>query len=72
MVIAMDERALPRNLLAVLPSSLCTALTEAAPGSVPLYVFKVERFRTSEPVKNGVFWDVTPCCSRKSRRFGGT
>jgi hypothetical protein len=24
------------------------------------------------PMKNAVFWDVTPCGSCKSRRFGGT
>jgi hypothetical protein len=24
------------------------------------------------PMKNGVFWDVTPCDSCKNRRFGGT
>jgi hypothetical protein len=23
-------------------------------------------------MKNGVFWDVTPCASCKNRRFGGT
>jgi hypothetical protein len=23
-------------------------------------------------MKNGVFWDVTPCDSCKNRRFGGT
>jgi hypothetical protein len=23
-------------------------------------------------IKNGVFWDVTPCGSCKNRRFGGT
>jgi hypothetical protein len=23
-------------------------------------------------MKNGVFWDVTPCGSFKNRRFGGT
>jgi hypothetical protein len=23
-------------------------------------------------VKNGIFWDVTPCGSCKNRRFGGT
>jgi hypothetical protein len=23
-------------------------------------------------MKNVVFWDVTPCCSCKNRRFGGT
>jgi hypothetical protein len=26
----------------------------------------------SKPIKNGVFWDVTPCGSYKNRRFGGT
>jgi hypothetical protein len=24
------------------------------------------------PMKNGVFWDVTPCGSCKNRRIGGT
>jgi hypothetical protein len=23
-------------------------------------------------IKNGVFWDVTPCASCNNRRFGGT
>jgi hypothetical protein len=23
-------------------------------------------------MKNGIFWDVTPCSSCKNRRFGGT
>jgi hypothetical protein len=27
---------------------------------------------TAVTMKNGVFWDVTPCGSRKNRRFGGT
>jgi hypothetical protein len=27
---------------------------------------------TTPIVKNGVFWDVTLCGSRKNRRFGGT
>jgi hypothetical protein len=27
---------------------------------------------TAVTMKNGVFWDVTPCCSCKNRRFGGT
>jgi hypothetical protein len=27
---------------------------------------------TAVAMKNGVFWDVTPCGSCKSRRFGGT
>jgi hypothetical protein len=26
---------------------------------------------TAVTLKNGVFWDVTPCGSRKNRRFGG-
>jgi hypothetical protein len=32
------------------------------------------RFEVSTAVtmKNGVFWDVTPCGSCKTRRFGGT
>jgi hypothetical protein len=27
---------------------------------------------TAVTMKNGVFWDVTPCGSCKIRRFGGT
>jgi hypothetical protein len=27
---------------------------------------------TAVTIKNGVFWDVTPCGSCKNRRFGGT
>jgi hypothetical protein len=27
---------------------------------------------TAMTMKNGVFWDVTPCGSCKNRRFGGT
>jgi hypothetical protein len=27
---------------------------------------------TAVPMKNAVFWDVTPCGSCKNRRFGGT
>jgi hypothetical protein len=27
---------------------------------------------TKITLKNGVFWDVTPCGSCKNRRFGGT
>jgi hypothetical protein len=27
---------------------------------------------TAVNMKNGVFWDVTPCGSCKNRRFGGT
>jgi hypothetical protein len=32
---------------------------------------RVEVF-TAVTMKNVVFWDVTPCFSRKNRRFGGT
>jgi hypothetical protein len=27
---------------------------------------------TAVTIKNGVFWDVTPCDSYKNGRFGGT
>jgi hypothetical protein len=27
---------------------------------------------TAVTMNNGVFWDVTPCCSCKNQRFGGT
>jgi hypothetical protein len=30
------------------------------------------RVFTAVTMKNGVFWDVTPCGSCKNRRFGGT
>jgi hypothetical protein len=31
------------------------------------HFMKIEEF-----LKNGAFWDVTPCGSCKNRRFGGT
>jgi hypothetical protein len=31
-----------------------------------------EELELPELMKNGVFWDVTPCGSSKDRRFGGT
>jgi hypothetical protein len=36
--------------------------------------FQFVRFEvfTAVTMKNGVFWDVTPCSSCKNRRFGGT
>jgi hypothetical protein len=36
-------------------------------------VWKILRFRvfTAVPMKNSVFWDVTPCGSCKNRRFRG-
>jgi hypothetical protein len=30
------------------------------------------KFQLYHQVKNGVFWDITPCGSCKNRRFGGT
>jgi hypothetical protein len=38
------------------------------------YLFAVVRFEvfTAVTMKNGVFWDGTPCGSCKNRRFGGT
>jgi hypothetical protein len=38
---------------------------------VILYFVRFEVF-TAVTMKNGVFWDVTPCGSCKNRRFGGT
>jgi hypothetical protein len=35
------------------------------------YTVRFEVF-TAVTMKNGVFWDVTPCGSCKDRRFGGT
>jgi hypothetical protein len=32
---------------------------------------KCKKSKTNQRVKNGVFWDVTPCGSRKNRRLGG-
>jgi hypothetical protein len=41
--------------------------------SKPLRSPYMERhLRLQEELKNGVFWDVTPCGSCKNRRFGGT
>jgi hypothetical protein len=43
---------------------------------VPIVFCKwnITRFEvfTAVTVKNGVFWDVTPCGSCKNRHFGGT
>jgi hypothetical protein len=38
------------------------------------HLSQVVRFEvfTAVTMKNGVFWDVTPCGSCKNRRFGGT
>jgi hypothetical protein len=44
----------------------CVACRELIMFSVRFEVF------TAVTMKNGVFWDVTPCGSCKNRRFGGT
>jgi hypothetical protein len=36
-----------------------------------IYLVRFEVF-TAVTMKNGVFWDVTPCGSYKNQRFGGT
>jgi hypothetical protein len=61
--------------------SSCHVLTVAVNGSsseegetVCKGTWKYVRFEgfTAVIMKNGVFWDVTPCGSCKNRRFGGT
>jgi hypothetical protein len=41
---------------------------------MPAGISQVVRFEvfTAVIMKNGVFWDVTPCGSCKNQRFGGT
>jgi hypothetical protein len=39
--------------------------------SASLWDVRFEVF-TTVTMKNGAFWDVTPCGSCKNRRFGGT
>jgi hypothetical protein len=37
------------------------------------YIIRVTRIgELGTTLKNGVFWDVTPCGSCKNRRFGGS
>jgi hypothetical protein len=60
----------------------CLASTDyLAPLMIMFYVFceTVDRFPfikfeffAAVTMKNGVFWDVTPCGSCENRRFGGT
>jgi hypothetical protein len=50
------------------PSILSVYLSPS--GHIPKYV-RFEVF-TAVSMKNGVFWDVTPCGSSKNRRFWGT
>jgi hypothetical protein len=39
-----------------------------------LFIYLFVRFEvfTEVTIKNGIFWNVTPCASCKNRRFGGT
>jgi hypothetical protein len=54
------------------------ALCNEAPGKSISQKTTLEQARsynymkTNRQVKNGVFWDVTPCGSCKNLRFGGT
>jgi hypothetical protein len=41
-------------------------------GASFISVRRMDELGTTLTVKNGVFWDVTPCGSRKNRRYGGT
>jgi hypothetical protein len=41
-------------------------------GHVGRNVFVIFEVFTAVTMKNGVFWDVTPCGSCKNRRFGET
>jgi hypothetical protein len=46
-------------------------VTESA-NTKPNSVAQISKFEDRNFIKNGVFWDVTPCGSCKKRRFGGT
>jgi hypothetical protein len=53
----------PKNLASKIPQCNCS---HTWVNSVRYEVF------TAVTMKNGVFWDVTPCGSCKNRRFRGT
>jgi hypothetical protein len=43
------------------------------PGPIVQYLWSLNKcYLNYGPLKNGVFWDVTPCGFCKNRRFGGT
>jgi hypothetical protein len=50
-------------------SSICCAAPHQGVNKEIFVRFEVF---TAVTMKNGVFWDVTPCGSCKNRRFGGT
>jgi hypothetical protein len=66
-VFTQPFRALPRLLCSNLKGTRCAA---------PTCSRYLERIKHSNQqagnMKNGVFWDITPCGSCKNRRFGGT
>jgi hypothetical protein len=50
---------------------LCWPRSETKSAEIELHDLRFEVF-TAVTMKNGVFWDVTPCGSSKNRRFRGT
>jgi hypothetical protein len=52
-------------------SNLCTFLVLAKKFDFPTWIFHLYTLQSTVLVKNGVFWDVTPCGSCKNRSFGG-
>jgi hypothetical protein len=55
--------------------SFPTYCTSKPDGLLPMSLYDSELHSDDETyilLKNGVFWDVTPCGSCKNRRFGGT
>jgi hypothetical protein len=49
-----------------------TQVSEELTAAPIIRVTRISEIGTTLTVKNGVFWDVTPCGSCKNRRFGGT
>jgi hypothetical protein len=48
-----------------------TDVSEERSASI-IRVTRIDELGTTLAVKNGIFWDVTPCGSCKNKRFGGT
>jgi hypothetical protein len=84
MISSEIEQALPAFSVVSRPTSLPRALLERAYNLINGYIYEPDaknttvycfvRFEvfTAMTMKNGIFWDVTPCGSCKNRRFGGT